>query len=166
MGSLGNSMNEYKRQLDRGDIQIAYQGLMEYFRKLRSYFEIQYPDYSVPGNIYYGYMDMTYFAVIPEMLRRHKLKIAIVFVHDTFRFEVWLSGANRNVQTQYWEIIRESDWNKYQLASNPKREDFVIGHPLVSDPNFDDLDALTNQIESGALDFIGDVEAFLSKQIS
>ena len=161
MGSFSESMKEYRQQLEKGAIQEAYQGLMQYFRDLRTHFRDAYPQYSVSGNIYYGYMDMTYFSLFPESLKRRRLKTAIVFVYDSFRFEVWLSGSNRKVQSKYWKLLKESDWNKYDLASNPKREDYVIDHILVSNPDFGDLDALTSQIERGTLEFIKDVEGAL-----
>lgn len=88
MGSFPESMNEYKKQLNRGYIQEAYQGLMVFFRDLQLHFKKNYPDYSISGNIYY---DMTCFSLFPESLKRRKLKIAIVFIHDIFKFEVWLS---------------------------------------------------------------------------
>ena len=164
MRPFPESMDEFKRQLKKGFLQEAYQGMMGYFRDLRTHFKKAYPDYSVPSNIYYGYMDMTYFSVIPDSLKRRKLKIAIVFVYDNFRFEAWLSGANRNVQAEYWKLLKESGWDKYHYASNPRTEDFVIGHILVSNPDFRDLDDLTAQIEAGTLEFIKDVEGFLSSQ--
>ena len=164
MGSFPESMNEYKKQLMKGSIQEAYQGLMGFFRDLRSHFLHKYPEYSVSNNIYYGYMDMTYFSLMPESLKRRQLKIAIVFVHDTFRFEVWLSGSNRNVQSKYWELLKESNWNKYHLASNPRTVDYVIDHILVNNPDFSDLEALQEEIERGTLVFIGDVEKFLSER--
>jgi hypothetical protein len=164
MGSFTKSMNEYKKQLRMGYIQEAYQGLMGFFRDLRSHFKNSYPDYSVSGSIYYGYMDMTYFSLFPESFKHRKLKIAIVFVHDTFRFEVWLSGSNRNVQTKYWRLLKESDWHKYHLASNPRAVDYVLDHILVNNPDFSDLDTLTGHIERGTLEFIRDVEGFLSRQ--
>jgi hypothetical protein len=163
MGSFSESMKEYKRQLEKGAIQEAYQGLMEYFRDLRTNFRNAYPQYSVSRSIYYGYMDMTYFSLFTESLKRRKLKIAIVFVYDAFRFEIWLSGSNRKVQSKYWKLFKENDWKKYDLASNPKRVDYIIDHILVSDPDFGDLDALTRQIEGGTLEFIRDVERVLSK---
>ena len=164
MGSFPDSMNEYKNQLNRGYLQEAYQGLMVFFRDLRAHFKKKYPDYSVSGSIYYGYMDMTYFSVSPESLKRRKLKIAIVFIHDTFRFEVWLSGSNRNVQAKYWKLLKENDWNKYHLASNPKAVDYVLDHILINNPDFGDLDSITRQIERGTLEFIRDIEGFLSGQ--
>jgi hypothetical protein len=162
MGSFQESINEYKKQLKKGVIQEAYQGLMEYMMGLRTYFQKKYPDFFVSGSIYYGFMDMTYFAIIPESLKRRKLKIAVVFVYEPFRFEVWLSGANRQVQKKYWALIKEGGWNKYKVVpQDVKGVDSILEHVLVDDPDFSDLDALTKQIEKATLNFTRDVERFL-----
>jgi len=95
---FSEAMVEYRQQLERGIIQIAYRGLMEYMGDLRATFQTKYPEFSVPGNIYYGYMDMTYFSIVPPVLKERGLKIAVVFLHEAFRFEVWLSGYNRQIQ--------------------------------------------------------------------
>ena len=155
-------MGEYRKQLEKGDIKAAYKGLMEYIMDLRVYFKKKYPDYFVSGSIYYGYMDMTYFSFIPESLKRRKLRIAIVFIHDTCRFEVWLAGYNKKVQTKYWKLFKESDWNKYHIVSTTKGVDSIIEYILAHNPDFSDLDALTKQIERGTLKFIKDIENFLS----
>ena len=70
-------MNEYKKQLEKGAIQKAYKGLMEYIMDLRTHFKNKYPDYFVSGSIYYGYMDMTYFSFIPKSLKDRKLKRSV-----------------------------------------------------------------------------------------
>ena len=106
MGLFHESMNEYKRQLEKGAIQEAYRGLMDYFNALRVYFEKKYPDHSVSGSVYYGYVDMTYFAIFPKSFKRRKLKVGIVFLHEAFRFEVWLFGNNKNVQAKYWKLFK------------------------------------------------------------
>ena len=156
-------INEYRQQLEKGAIIKAYKGLMEYIMDLRTYFNNKYPDYFVSGSIYYGYMDMTYFSFFPESLKQRKLKIGIVFLHEIFRFEVWLFGYNKKVQTKYWELFKESDWNKYPIVSTPKGVDAIIEHVLVDNPDFSDLDKLTKRIELETLKFINDVESFLSK---
>jgi hypothetical protein len=163
MGQFNEDMNEYRKQLEKGAITKAYRGLMEYFNALRLFFQKKYPDYSVSGSVYYGYMDMTYFSFNPKSLKRLKLKVAIVFLHEAFRFEVWLSGYNRTVQTKYWKLFKESDWNKYNIVTPAKGVDAILDHILVDNPDFSDLDALTKQIEIGTLKFIKDVENFLSK---
>jgi hypothetical protein len=139
-------------------------GLMNYIMELRVYFEKKYPDYFVSGSVYYGFMDMTYFSFFPESLKRRKLKVAIVFVHDTCRFEVWLAGQNRQIQSKYWKLFKERGWNKYRIPSTTKGVDSIIEYSVVEDPDFRDLDALTQQIESGTLKCIQDVEEFLSNQ--
>jgi hypothetical protein len=161
MKSFQGYMEEYKKQLEKGDIQEAYKGLMEYIMGLRTYFKNKYPDYFVSSTIYFGYMDMTYFSVIPESLKRRKLKIAIVFIHKICRFEVWLGGYNKQVQTSYWKLFKEGNWNKYHIVSTTKGVDSILEYILVDSPDFSDLDGLTQQIEKETLKFIRDVESFL-----
>jgi hypothetical protein len=42
--------------------------------------------------------------------------------------------------------------------------DSILEYTLVDDPDFDDLEALTKQIEMGTMRFIADIEDFLSTQ--
>jgi hypothetical protein len=161
--SLQKYMNEFREQLEKGAIQEAYRGLMEYIMELKTYFKNKYPDYFVSGSIYFGYMDMTYFSVIPESLKQKKLKIAIVFNYETFCFEVWLSAVNKNVLTKYWNSIKDRNWDKYRVVKPGKGIDSILEYNLVNNPDFSNLDNLTKQIEKGTLDFIKDVEEFLLK---
>lgn len=164
MESFQDYVNEYKKQLAKGTIQKAYKGLMEYILGLRMHFKNKYPEYAISGGIYYGYMDMTYFALFPELLRKRDLKIAIVFIHDACKFEAWLAGVNKQVQTKYWKLFKESDWNLYPLVPTPQGADAIVEHVLVGNPDFSDADALTKQIEGETLKFIKDIESFLSSQ--
>ncbi len=164
MNSLTESMDEYRRQLKKGAIQTAYRGLMDYIMGLRAYFEKKYPEYSVSGTIYSGYMDMTYFSFFPQSLKDRGLKVGIVFVHETFRFEVWLFGYNKKIQTNYWKLFRETDFKNYRIPPTTKGVDSIVEGVLVENPDFGNLDALTNRIEVGTLKFIEDVLDFLRKE--
>ena len=42
-GSFQESMNEYRKQLEKGTVKDAYRGLMEYFMVLKTYFKKQIP---------------------------------------------------------------------------------------------------------------------------
>ena len=161
--TLQEHLNEFRKQLEKGVIQQAYRGLIDYIMDLRTHLRKNCPDYYTSG-IYQGYMDMTYFSFTSKALQERRLKAAIVFVYDTFRFEVWLAGYNKSVQDKYWELIKETGWDKYRLVATTKGADSIIEHILVDNPDFSDLDALTKQIESETLRFIGDVEGFLYKQ--
>lgn len=162
MESFQEYMPEYKKQLEKGSIQKAYKGLMEYIMGLRTNFKKKYPGYSISGSIYFGYMDMTYFSFTPESFKNRNLKIALVFIHETCRFEVWLGGYNKQVQHKYWKLFKESGWNKYRIVPTTKGVDSILEYRLIDQPDFSDLDKLTAQIEAGTLRFIMDVESFLS----
>ena len=164
METFQEAMDEYRKQLEKGTIQKAYQGLMEYIMGLRTYLKKKHPDYFLSGSIYYGYMDMTYFSFTPEALKQRNLKIAIVFLHEAFRFEVWLGGYNKQVQAKYWEWFKESGWDSYHLVPTTEGADSILEHTLVEDPDFSDPDSLTEQIERETLIFIADVESFLTEK--
>lgn len=161
MDSLQTYMQEYRAQLAKGMIQKAYKGLMDYMQELKTHFAKTQPTFSVSGSLYFGYMDMTYFAILTETLKRRGLKIAVVFLHTEFRFEVWLSGANRDIQAQTWQEFRDKGWNTYRLVADARKADAVMEHIAVENPDFSDLEALTGQIEWETLKFMSEVERFL-----
>jgi len=111
-------------------------------------------------------MDMSYFAIVPPSLKRHGLKIAIVFNYEAFRFEAWLAGANRQVQRKYWELFRDSQWTQYRVVTPGKGVDSIIECNLAEGFNSDDLNNLTASIEGKAVEFIDDIERFLSEHES
>ncbi len=163
MGSFSEYINEYRKQIRRGAIQQAYKGLMEYIMDLRTHFKNKYPDHFISGSVYYGYMDMTYFSFQPKSLKERGLKIAIVFIHDAFRFEVWLAGYNKQVQTKYWNLFKESVWKQYHLVPSTEGVDSIMEHVLVEEPDFSELESLTKKIERETMKFIEEVEDFLSE---
>jgi len=161
MTTFAESMYEYKKLLRQGTVQQAYRGLMDYMLSLRTRLQEKHPDYSVSGSLYQGYMDMTYFALTPPALKERGLKIAVVFAYETFRFEVWLAAVNKAVQKEYWQLIKSGGWLKYPLVATIAGADAIIEHVLVDEPNFNDLNTLTEIIEGGTMRFIQDVEEYL-----
>jgi hypothetical protein len=160
MPSKRESMEEFRRLLKKGSIQTAYRALLLYMMGLRTHFKNSRGG-SVSG-LYQGYMDMTYFALFPPSLRRRNLKIAIVFNYDAFRFEVWLSARNQELQRQYWELFKDTEWPGYRVAAPAKGVDSILECDLASDFDLDDPDALTARIETTTLAFIDRIDGFLS----
>ena len=163
MESFHEDMMAFKKQLDKGSIQVAYKGLMDFFMSLRFHFQKKYPEFIVPSNVYFGYMDMTYFSIIPKSFKDKKLKIAIVFNYETFGFEAWLSAVNKNVLTEYWNLIKDKTWDKYRIVKPGKGIDSILEYNLVKNPDFNNLDGLTKQIEKGTINFIKDIEGYLCR---
>ena len=164
MDSFAESMREFKQQLTKGVVQTAYRGLLEYMTGLKTHFEKNHPEVGAGGALYHGYLDMTYFPLFPTSLKQRNLKIAVVFNYEQYRFEAWLSGTNKQVLEDCWKRIKESGWKKYAVNPPGKGIDFIAVSVLAEDPDFGDLEALTGQIDKGVLQFIKDVEVFLSHQ--
>jgi hypothetical protein len=164
MATFQECMLEYRKQLQQGSIQQAYKGLMDYLVHLRGDLVEKHPQWVAPGGIYFGYLDMTYFSITPPALKERNLKIAIVFLHREFRFEVWLAAANRQLQAKYWQLFRDSSWQKYDLVAPATGVDAIVSHILVSDPDFSNLGNLTGRIDGETTRFIRDVEDFFSRQ--
>jgi hypothetical protein len=165
MHATGKDIEEFRTQLERGSIQWAYRALLSYMRGLRTHFKNTLADATVSG-LYQGYMDMTYFALFPSSLKHRNLKIAIVFNYDAFRFEAWLSGGNRKVQRQVWELFKGSRWPAYRVVTPAKGVDAILECDLVTDFDLDDPDALTASIEKATVAFIHDIESFLAEHES
>ena len=162
MHSIQEDMDEFKGQLRNGSIQRAYYTLLSYMMGLRTHFKENYPSYAVSG-LYQGYMDMTYFAILPPSLKQRELKIAIVFNYEAFRFEAWLAGSNRKVQQHYWELVRNSRWDEYRVVTPAKGVDSIIECNLAEEIDFDDLESLTASIKENTAEFVDHIESFLSE---
>ena len=161
MESLNNHIQDYTKQLSKGHIQKAYRGIMAFMSALSAYLENKYQNYST-GALYFGYLDMTYFAFTPSDLKNRKLKIAIVYIHEQGRFEIWLVGNNRKIQAEYIELMRQKNIGEYKLSQVMPGVDSIIASVLVEQPDFDHPEELEKQIETKTVTFINDIILLLS----
>ncbi len=159
--TLNEYKKDYKLQIEIGNIPKAYKGLMGFMKNLRTYFINNYTVDYVIGSLYSGDMSITYFPFTPKTLKEQKLKIAIVFNHQKVRFEIWLAGQNKQIQKKYWEIFKGSDWNKYHIPSTIDDGFSIVDNVLIENPNFDNLEILTEQIETRAMEFIKEIKKVL-----
>lgn len=137
---------------------------MQYFDSLRLYLKSKHPDYFL-SDIHYGLMDYTYFYFFPKSLQRRKLKVVILFSHDTFKLEVLLAGYNREAQAKYWKLFKEKGFNKHHISMNATEADRFLSEVLINQPNFSNENKLTTLIEQKTLLFIDEVEAFLTENL-
>lgn len=162
MESINESIKEYATQLSKGRIQKAYKGIMTFMSELRSYMGSRYPDHTA-GSLYFGYMDMTYFAFTPADLKNKKLKIAVVYLHEKGVFEVWLAGNNRKIQAEYIASMSSANIGKYKLSQLIPGVDSITESTLVEKPDFDNPDELKKQIEKKTMEFIKDITSILDE---
>ncbi|MEQ8415935.1 MAG: hypothetical protein RIB71_15760 [Imperialibacter sp.] len=145
MKNLNHYVAIYKEQLEKGDILVAYNHLVKFVMKLRADFinSSLSEQYSFTG-ILHGYMDYTYFYYSDEFLKSRKLKLGLVLNHLEMRFEIWLLGSTKDVQKKYWDLLRESRWNK-DRKKMPKYS--ILEAVIENEPDFDDLPLLADKIE-------------------
>lgn len=163
MDSLNNSMQEYKKQLSKGEIQKAYKGIMTFMSGLSKYLEDRYPDYTTSA-LYHGYMDMTYFAFTPLALKNKKLKVAIVYLHEAGRFEAWLGGMNRKIQADYIQWMRRKYVGNDKLSQVLPGVDSIIESILVEKPDFDHPEELKKQIETRTMEFVKEMLSIMDER--
>ncbi len=160
MELLNDSIREYTDQLRKGHIQKAYLGIMTFMSGLCKFLSTRHPDYAASA-LYFGYMDMTYFAFTPPGLKKKNLKIAVVYLHEEGRFEVWLVAANRKLQAETITRLREKDLGSYTLSRPAPGVDSIIEFILVTAPDFDAPETLRERIAEGTMAFARDMVAIL-----
>ena len=143
MKKLNDYVAVYKEQLDKGDILIAYNALVKFVMKIRADFSKQLSSHYSFANILHGYMDYTYFYYSNDYVKSKKLKFGLVLNHLEMRFEIWLLGNTIPVQKEYWELLKDSKWNKDR---NTMPQYSILEAVIVGQPDFNDLDQLSEEI--------------------
>lgn len=140
-------LSEYKELLQTTNLRKGYQEFIKLFRYIRVSLEKNMPEYKFQGNIVENGMDYSYFLFTNESLKEKGLKIAIVFVHSNFQFEVWLSGYNRNYQLKYYDLLKGKNI-PFQLTDNPARKNYILRVVLEENVDISDADLLTERIQN------------------
>ena len=160
MKGLNQLIHEYTNQLQDGELQAAYKGILAFIGKLRIDLIKKYPQNDI-GHMYQGHMDMTFFSFKTEQLKDKGLKIAIVYLHEKGAFEVWLSARNRDVAKKY-EFIRASNiLDDIIVFHDEANLEAIIECTLTSTPDFEDPDSLAAVIDQGVNKFVDAVTGHL-----
>ncbi len=157
MKSLNQLICGYTDLLKRGELQLAYKGILEFMGKLRADFIKKYPQFDVSG-IYQGYMDMSYFALSTKLFKDKGLKIAVVYLHDKGSFEVWLSARNREISKSLESLVGSIILDGFTVFHDDTNLDAVIECKLTASPDFDKQAELINIIELGVEKFVTAVQ--------
>jgi hypothetical protein len=90
-------------------------------------------------------MDYTYFFYSNDFLKKRKLRFGLVLNHQKMRFEIWLLGQNLKIQDAYWLHFKNTKWNKNKTL---RPQYSILETTLIENPDFNNLEALTKQIEN------------------
>jgi len=156
MYSLNDDIREYTERLKEGAVPRAYRGILSFMSELLRRMSASHPGHALSA-LYAGFMDMTYFAITPAELKGRNLKVALVYLHEENRFEVWLGGGNRKIQAEYIGRLSGADIGSYTLSKVSPGVDSIIEKRLVERPDFEDKEALIRRLEEDVTAFIGDM---------
>lgn len=162
MDKLAKAMDEYQKQLQKGEIQKAYRGILNFLNELKTHLGNKHPEYFVSA-LYQGYMDMSYFALASATMRQQGLKIALVYLHTERRFEAWLSGSNKHIQREYIERLRGKNLGALKLSSPEPGVDSIVEVVLAEVPDFGHMEELQIELTAAVEQFISGISAILAE---
>ena len=144
-----------------GETKTNYHELIKHMKELRRYFEKTYGIEFSLGKVYQGHKDFSYFSLSTKELKRQKLKFVIILDHVQMHFRISLSGQNKAIRKKYWNLFKNSDWEKYPLVTSIDNSLSIMEHTLLKQPDFSNMTVLCKHIESEALRFIEALKAVL-----
>ena len=154
--SLTACIDEYCRAVADGRFPRAYRGILASLTLFQSAWKSAHPADTV-GALYQGYMDMSFVAFAPAALAEKRLKISLVFLHDTGNFSLWLAAGNRDIQKRVSEALRRVPLGTYSLSTLEPGVDAIIAYDLPKPYAFDDPQALNAWLVAAAEAFTQDM---------
>lgn len=161
MESLNHLINRYTKLLQEGDIQRAYQGIMEFLRKLQVHNASRHPQYTI-SDLYQGKMDMSFFSISTSLLKANGLKLAIVYLHQKGRFEAWLSARNREIAKKFLRELQLESISQLTVFHDESNPDAIIECVLSQSPDFDNPALLMEDITKQSDCFVKEIEHLLA----
>ena len=154
--SLARCIEEYCRAVAGARFPRAYRGILSSLTLFQSAWKSAHPADAV-GALYQGYMDMSFVAFAPVALAEKRLKISLVFLHDTGSFSLWLAAGNREVQKHVSEALARVPLGAYALSTLEPGVDAIIACDLPKPYAFDEPKALIAALVSAAEAFTRDM---------
>lgn len=155
MKSLNQLIRDYTCLVQQGETQLAYKVILDFLGELRACFTKRYPQLDI-GNVYQGYMDMSYFSLSSKALKDKGLKIAIVYLHDKGHFEAWLSARNRAISKEYGSLIKGIT-NDIAVFHDESNQDAIMEYTLTTAPDFENQGIMIDIIFQGVEKFISSI---------
>lgn len=159
--SLSVCVEEYADLVARGDIARAYRAILSTLTQFKSAWEALQPADSV-GALYQGYLDMSFVSVAPAALTKDRLKISLLFLHESGLFSLWLVAGNRAIQKAVSESLRHVPLGSYQLTALGPGIDAIIEQPLPKPYAFDAPETLIAELVAAMEHFTADMIVLLS----
>jgi hypothetical protein len=162
MNLENDCIQELRIQLHNGKIQKGYKTILAYLLDLRSNLRKKHTTFDFPGNLYHGYMDMSYFAVVSPKLKDKGLKIAVVFNYEAFKLEIWLAGLNKAIQKRYLQYFKDKKLGECFVPDTAQGYDSIVEDHI--DQSIEILITEPDMAENRIIGFIQTIEGYLENE--
>lgn len=140
--SINEQIAIYQKSIKENSLSETYKFLLNYMSQLQQEFSNKLSGKFSVKNVLNGYLDYTYFYFTNDLLKERKLKLGIIYNHKENYSELWLMGSVKEAQKNYWNKLKETEWNKEETMP----QWYVISIELISNPNFEELNKITDLI--------------------
>lgn len=148
----------YRKLLQNTNLQKAYQEWFRWFRFLRNELEKRMPDYKFQTAVAENGMEYAYFQFTSISLKENGLKMVVVFLHEQFSLELWLSGINRKTQV-IWREKLSSEAISFSRTTDPMHTDYILRAPVPVD--WTEGNTAVAAVEQTVERLMGEVQTFL-----
>lgn len=137
---------EYKHLMDTTNIQVCYQEIIKLIKYIHLNLKKEMPTYDFTNKIIENRMDFSYFQITNQSLKTNGLKIQVIFIHKTCTFEVWMSGYNRSIQSNYFNIIKNIQL-PFKICNNPISNDYITKISITKNIITNDIESIISEIK-------------------
>ncbi len=140
--NMNQLVSSYKEVLTDGEFQMTYQYLVSIIQNLRTMFLKEYKGTYTVSSVLHGYIDVTYFYLQNDLLKKSKLKLALVLNHQKAEFEIWLVAQTKEIQINYWQKMKNEKW----VDSQNMPQYSIFERTLLENPDFNNKSKLVDII--------------------
>lgn len=158
--SLSSCVEVYTELVAQGDIVRAYRIILSTLSHFKTAWEVAHPADNA-GALYQGYLDMSFVSVAPAAFVDKRLKISLVFLHESGIFSLWLIAGNRAIQKSVFDSLKTVSLSQYALSVLTPGVDAIIAHDLPKPYAFDDPTVLDTMLMQAAEAFTADMIAIV-----
>ena len=157
---LSDCVESYSALVAQGEIARAYRAILAVLTRFKSSWETAHPADNV-GALYQGYLDMSFVSAAPAVFTAKRLKISLVFLHESGLFSLWLIAGNRAIQKSVFDSLKTVSLSQYALSVLTPGVDAIIAHDLPKPYAFDDPTVLDTMLMQAAEAFTADMIAIV-----
>lgn len=162
MENMNLCMQELRTRIREGEIVRAYRYLFDLFSGLAHALK-KYPGkHILTAAPYHGYLDMSYLPVSTPALKSRGLKIALVFNYAAFRFEIWLSAANRNKRSEMLRLFCDHPLKGFEILHDDTNTDAILTVIPGDIRDYNDKNGIIALLDNSVLAFIDAIERSFS----